>query len=274
MNKGFGIRAEYASGCSIRNSSFHKRSKYEICLLLDKNADYYIGDSCYHMSRGCLVIIAPEEIRMIDDRDNMDFSRICIYFDRADAELIGEYGVRLLSCFENRDSGKNNMLRLSEVQTEEFMRLSDQIINCTMSTSAEGEVMAFSFFLQLLVFIDGIYYKRTTVLPGVSAARIRPIIKYIDENLCSDLSVNKIAEALSMSRSNICKIFKEDTDMSIHSYVTKRRIDYAKQLMRHGQNVTEACFMSGFNDYTSFIRSFKRVAGCPPGVYRNSRIIK
>lgn len=265
----FGIRAEYVSGSSPTPAGYHTKNECELFLLLEQHADYYIEQACYHMARGSLLLIAPNEVRKLSDMEDMNFSGISVCFDPARIYSLHDEGRQLMKCFFERETGKNNMVLLDKRKIEEFVQLANSIINCSIGTGFGNEVLAFSYLLQLLVFTNLVYQNSKPVMPGAIAARILPIIKYIDENLSGDLCVDSIARALSMSRSNLSKVFKEETDSTIHSYITTRRIVYAQKLLQQGHNVTEACYLSGFNDYASFIRCFKRVIGSPPGTYKN-----
>ena len=46
-----------------------------------------------------------------------------------------------------------------------------------------------------------------------------------------------------------------------------RKIAEAKKYLYLGISVKEACFLSGFSDYSNFIRTFKNVEGCSPGKF-------
>lgn len=265
----FGIRAEYISGPNPFNNDYHTKNEYEIFLLLEKQADYYIERSCYNMTRGSLMIIAPNEVRKLSDMEDMDFSRISICFEPSRIRDLREEGKRLLNCFLMREMGENNMVSLNERQIEEFIQLTNKIINCSISDTYGNDILAFSYLLQLLVFTNQVYNNSKPVMPGAMPVRVQPILQYIDEHLCDDLTVDSIARALSMSRSNISKVFKEETDSTIHNYIISRRIVYAQKLLQQGHNVTETCYMAGFNDYASFIRCFKRITGNPPGMYKS-----
>lgn len=266
----FGIRAEYVSGSNPLNNDYHTSNNYELFLLLEKNADYYIEQSCYHLTRGSLLLIAPNEVHKLSDMEDMDFSRIVISFDPSRVRDLRQEGSQLFECFLNRESGKNNMITLNERQINEFIGLTNKIINCAVTRNYGNDIMAFSYLLQLLVFTNTIYRSTSPIMPGTMPARVQPILKYIDEHLSEDLTVDTIAHALSMSRSNISKIFKEETNSTIHNYITARRIVYAQKLLQQGHNVTETCYMAGFNDYASFIRCFKRITGNSPGVYKSN----
>ena len=51
-------------------------------------------------------------------------------------------------------------------------------------------------------------------------------------------------------------------------YILVRRVALAKSLLAQGYTVAETCHLSGFNDYSNFIRTFKKVTGATPGKFR------
>ena len=55
--------------------------------------------------------------------------------------------------------------------------------------------------------------------------------------------------------------------MTLREYIISRRVEYAKKLLSEGKNVSEACELSGFGDYSNFIRTFTLIAGTSPGKY-------
>jgi len=62
--------------------------------------------------------------------------------------------------------------------------------------------------------------------------------------------------------------------MNLHEYIIFKRVARAKKLLMEGKSVTETCHLSGFNDYSNFIRTFKRTVGISPGKYSKIAIGK
>lgn len=265
----FGIRAEYISGSNPINNDYHTKNEYEMFLLLEKEAECYIEQSCYKLTRGSLLLIAPNEVRKLSDIEDAELSCVSVCFEPSRIRDLRDEGKKLFDCFLNRKPGENNMITLDERRIAEYVRLADKIINCSIGDAYGNDVLAFTYLLQLLVLTNQMYNNSKPVIPDAMPVRVQPILKYIDEHLDEELTVASIAHALSMSRSNISKVFKEETDSTIHNYIISRRIVYAQKLLQQGHNVTETCYLAGFNDYASFIRCFKRITGNPPGVYKS-----
>ena len=51
-----------------------------------------------------------------------------------------------------------------------------------------------------------------------------------------------------------------------------RRVLYAKELIAAGKPLNEVAYQCGFNDYSSFLRSFSKMTGMSPSAYRKMGI--
>lgn len=96
---------------------------------------------------------------------------------------------------------------------------------------------------------------------------ISSIVKYVDNNIKQKILLNNIASFLSLSVSRVCHLFKEKTGLSLMQYINKKRLVMAKELLRKGEAIDYAAIECGFQDYTSFFRSFKKEYGITPRTY-------
>ncbi|RPI33505.1 MAG: AraC family transcriptional regulator [Nitrospiraceae bacterium] len=95
---------------------------------------------------------------------------------------------------------------------------------------------------------------------------------YIDNNLASLMTLDKLAYAASLSKYHFCRLFKKHTGVSPKKFVSERRIERATKLFEHNRNmsVSLAAFEVGFNDVNIFIRSFKKMMGVTPTAFKRS----
>ena len=63
-------------------------------------------------------------------------------------------------------------------------------------------------------------------------------------------------------------VFKKETGSTIFQYIQAKRLCLAQLALSRGASVTEACEEAGFNDYSNFIRTFRKILGCTPGEYQ------
>ena len=99
--------------------------------------------------------------------------------------------------------------------------------------------------------------------------RIQQISAYVMAHYVHTISLNDIAAEAGMSRSACCTYFKRCKVMTFSQFVTQYRLNTACELLKHSQKqVSEICYMVGFNDLPHFIRVFTNALGMSPSKYR------
>jgi YesN/AraC family two-component response regulator len=92
---------------------------------------------------------------------------------------------------------------------------------------------------------------------------------YINENLQEDMTLADVAKAAFTSTFYICKLFKRHTGLNFTEYVSRLRVERAKELLANpNKRVSEIAFEVGFQSLTHFNRIFRRIVGESPTVYR------
>ena len=72
-----------------------------------------------------------------------------------------------------------------------------------------------------------------------------------------------------MNRSAFCSYFKKCKGITFSQFVTQYRLNTACELLKHSQKqISEICFIVGFNDVPHFNRVFKKQKGISPKEYR------
>lgn len=93
--------------------------------------------------------------------------------------------------------------------------------------------------------------------------------QYILANFLGELSLEEMAKEVGISPYYLSKLFKEAEGVNYIDYVTKLRIDYAKEkLTGSDKSVKEVCYDSGYSDPNYFSRIFKKWVGLTPTEYR------
>lgn len=94
-------------------------------------------------------------------------------------------------------------------------------------------------------------------------------IKYMEKNYQNDLSVNAIANYVSLHPNYLSRIFKEYTGKTIIEYLTGLRIKKSKyMLVGTNHTIKNISTRLGYYDSRSFMRYFKKYEGMTPGKYR------
>lgn len=98
---------------------------------------------------------------------------------------------------------------------------------------------------------------------------IRRVVKTINENLDDpELSVEKLAGEVGLSRVHLHRKLKELTNQSPSDFIRNTRLRQAAHLLREKRvSVAEAAFATGFNSASTFSIAFKRLYGVTPSAY-------
>ncbi len=101
-------------------------------------------------------------------------------------------------------------------------------------------------------------------------ARIDQVLRFIDENLDADLSLETLAQVANYSAFHFHRIFKQIANESVNTYILRKRIEkMASVLMYQSEiSVTELSLQYGFNSNSSFTRAFKKYYGVSPTEFR------
>ncbi|MDL2236315.1 response regulator [Christensenellaceae bacterium OttesenSCG-928-K19] len=93
---------------------------------------------------------------------------------------------------------------------------------------------------------------------------------YIDQNFCdSSLSLSNVAQMFYVSPSYLSNLFKRKYNMNFVEYVTRLRMEKAKQLLASSALKTyEIAEQTGYNDPQYFSNSFKKYTGLTPSEYK------
>ena len=93
---------------------------------------------------------------------------------------------------------------------------------------------------------------------------MKPIIRYIDANYYRDISLEQLCNLFYISKSHLCRAFRESTGMTIYQYIQKRRLIRVRDLNRAGISMNVALARSGFHNYTAYYRAYKKEYGKSP----------
>lgn len=106
-------------------------------------------------------------------------------------------------------------------------------------------------------------------MAGTMKETVRQAEEYVRQHYFEPLSLGMLAEKYHVDSSYLSRMFRKETGVNLIQFITRTRIDRAKELIRRGRgNLTEIAFMVGYDDYTNFNKVFRRLEGCSPSEYR------
>lgn len=95
------------------------------------------------------------------------------------------------------------------------------------------------------------------------------IYKYVEEHYRENVKLDEAARSVALSTSYFCFIFKKETGLTFMEYLTRYRLNKAKQLLTETElKVYEVAEKVGYVDAKHFMKQFKRMYGVKPGEFR------
>ena len=92
---------------------------------------------------------------------------------------------------------------------------------------------------------------------------------FIDENYQEQINLDDVSEQAFFSRFHFHRLFTRIYGRTPHQYITQKRLDKAKELLKENKAVTDVCNEVGFESIGSFSVLFKKEIGFAPQYYRN-----
>ena len=99
--------------------------------------------------------------------------------------------------------------------------------------------------------------------------RMNRVYEYLMDNYLGEISLTQAASVACMNETAFCKYFKKRYNKTFIQVVNEIRISYAcRELMKDDTNITEVCHLSGFNTFSNFTKTFKKITGTSPREYK------
>ena len=249
---------------------YHHHDFSKIVILIDGDLTYYIEGKAYILKPWDILFVNKNEIHKPVVNPNKDYERIVIWLNPDFMAKYAQGNNNLLKCFEVAIKNNYNLLRLNMKSIDIIKNLIQDIQNCNNSNEFGSEILKESLFVQLMVLMNRLFLnsdKNRDIEDIQYDKTIEGVLNYINSNLENDLSIDTIASEFFISKYYLMRKFKNQIGSSIHNYVVQKRLILARSLISDGLSMSSVCSRCGFNDYSSFVRAFKKVYGVSPSNY-------
>ena len=103
---------------------------------------------------------------------------------------------------------------------------------------------------------------------------IHDIAKYLERHYQQEISLQDIAAKFFLSREYIARKFKQEYGVTLLDYLSRFRIDKAKQLLHNPHlRIAQVAEMVGYQDEKYFSKVFKKLEGITPGEFRKEQTL-
>lgn len=252
----------------------HSHNYYEFYFFLEGNINMQIGEDLYPVRFGDIMLIPPHTShRPIIKNQSVPYRRFVFWISQ-------EYCNHLLQ------SSPDYAYIMQYVEIEKhYIFHTDQIAFNTIQSKLlrileEMRSKKFGRDAQITICINDLilslnrlaYEQNTPRRKNTEYMLYQHLAEFIQDHIEEDLSLERLAKEFFVTKYHIAHIFKDNIGMSIHQYITKKRLSLCKEAIASGMNITEAYHMFGFGDYSSFYRSFKKEYGVSPKDFKDMQI--
>ena len=245
----------YNSNFATKNKEITKNRRttmFEIEVPIEKGGVSYINSDEMLIEPDMIICAKPGQVRHI----KLPFKCYYIHLIVTDTALYD----KLMSI--------PNFIKTDKYQKycEIFKKL------CANYDTAIGfdEIILHSLILELIYTLtnDSKKMKLRNEIKDSNYETIEKTIKYIKENLTSDLSLEAIAEYAGFSPIHFHNLFKASTGRTPHEYVEEQRIRKAAEMLTTtNYTLTEIAYECGFSSQSYFSYAFKRKMNKTPKKY-------
>jgi len=97
---------------------------------------------------------------------------------------------------------------------------------------------------------------------------LQAVLEYIDQNVTHEINIAMIAEKAGYSSCHFSRVFSGAIGMTVMSYVTWRKLQYALYDLSRGKKVIDVAMAYGFETHGGFTKAFIHWFGFPPSLCR------
>ena len=171
-------------------------------------------------------------------------------------------------------SGRVELIQRMDLNDPQIVRLVESLRAEVADGMPAGKLFGESIGLALSAHIAHHYSALSDSLEpyrgGLSGSRLNRVREYVDAHLADNLELCVLADVAGLNMYHFARAFKRSTGEAPHQYVLHRRVERAKELLRHSQvPVIEASARTGFVDQSHFSKVFRRMVGLSPTEFRS-----
>ena len=248
----------------------HHHDFYEVYYFIGGKVEYRVEGRIYPLEPGDLLLISPMELHQaIIENDGAPYERIVLWINKAYLESLCAPDADLTRCFDYRQPGHSNLLRLTPAQRAELSPRLRELVRESYSEEFGAGLCASGILMRFLVELNRLVLQSASAERDqeISSALVSQVLSYISEHYHEPLSLESLAQQFYVSKYHLSHEFSRIVGTSVYRYITLKRLQIARQMLTLGEAPGVVYSSCGFGDYTNFYRAFKSQYGVSPRTF-------
>lgn len=159
---------------------------------------------------------------------------------------------------------------IETVNTDRIRKIFERICECHVSERAENELLQKGLLLELAY---ALCLPNTLSKAKGGNKAVEKALRFIENNLTSELNLERVATEVKFAPSYFHKLFKASTGKPLHQYIEDLRIEKAIELLITTEmTLTQIAYECGFSSQSYFSYAFKRHTGMTPRAYARKAV--
>lgn len=235
--------------------SYHYHDFHKVVIFISGKAAYHIEGKAYQLKPWDILLVNRHAIHRPEIDPSVPYKRFILWIQN---DIPWQ---ELLKCFQKANDRSYNLVRLNSALQEKMKDILFELENSAKSDEYGKEILTQSLFLQFMVYLNRIFLEKQYIFDKKSYtfdSQIASILQYINHNLKEDLSVETLSARYYVSKYHLMRKFKQETGYTLHNYIVNKRLLMARTLISNGMPVTKAAQESGFAEYSTFSRAYRK----------------
>ena len=260
----------YAYHAEWNLSNLHCHDFYELYIHISGARFYCLDNNVYPLEPYQLMVVPPFCMHgLIGDSAPVNYERAFLYITPAMLRNCGGGYLDLEHFFSKYNSSGQLQFPMTKEDALTCKQLIQELQADLRTRSSVGQFTNYTKLLNFLQIVcRTMKSTKEMVEPIVVNEAMHEILSYINDHYTQPLKLDALARQFGVSMSFLSHEFVKYTGRSVYDYVLYRRVLLAKAMMNTNQSLNEVAYHCGFNDYSSFLRVFRKMVGVSPSAYR------